>query len=124
MSPTRDFTYVEDTVDAFISAIKSKNLGEIINVGSKFEISIKDILNIFKKDFGYNFEIMIDKQRLRPKNSEVQRLFSSSIKAKKLLGWSPKYNELSGFKKGLEKTLNWFSNVENIKFYKSNIYNI
>ena len=85
---------------------------------------ITDSFRIFKKDFGYNFEIMIDKQRLRPKNSEVQRLFSSSIKAKKLLGWSPKYNELSGFKKGLEKTLNWFSNVENIKFYKSNIYNI
>lgn len=124
LSPTRDFTYVEDTVDAFISAIKSKNLGEIINVGSKFEISIKDILNIFKKDFGYNFDIMIDKERIRPKKSEVQRLFSSDIKARKLLGWKPKYNGLLGFKKGLEKTLNWFSDIENIKLYKSNIYNI
>jgi len=124
LSPTRDFTYVEDTVDAFISAIKSKNLGEIINVGSKFEISIKNILNIFKKDFGYNFDIMIDKERIRPKKSEVQRLFSSDIKARKLLGWKPKYNGLLGFKKGLEKTLNWFSDIENIKLYKSNIYNI
>jgi dTDP-glucose 4,6-dehydratase len=124
LSPTRDFTYVEDTVDAFISAMKGKNLGEIINVGSKFEISIKDILNIFKKDFGYNFDIMIDKQRLRPKKSEVQRLFSSDIKAKKLLGWKPKYKGLLGFKRGLEKTLNWFSDIENIKLYKSNIYNI
>jgi len=124
LSPTRDFTYIEDTVDAFISAIKSKNLGEIINVGSKFEISIKDILNIFKKDFGYNFDIMIDKERIRPEKSEVQRLFSSDIKARKLLGWKPKYNGLLGFKKGLEKTLNWFSDTENIKLYKSNIYNI
>lgn len=125
LSPTRDFTYVEDTVNAFILAMKKNNIfGEIINVGSKFEISIKDILNIFKKDFGYNFKIIIDKDRLRPKNSEVRRLFSSDLKAKKLLGWEPKYNKLLGFKKGLEKTLNWFSNKENIKLYNSNIYNI
>jgi len=125
LSPTRDFTYIEDTVDAFVLAMKkNNNFGEIVNIGSKFEISIKDILNIFKKDFGYNFEIIIDQNRIRPKKSEVQRLFSSDNKAKKLLGWEPKYNKLSGFKKGLVKTLNWFSNKENIKLYNSNIYNI
>jgi NAD dependent epimerase/dehydratase len=125
LSPTRDFTYIEDTVNAFVLAMKKNNIfGEIINVGSQFEISIKDMLNIFKKDFGYNFKIIIDQDRVRPKNSEVQRLFSSDLKAKKLLGWEPKYNKLLGFKKGLEKTLNWFSNKENIKLYNSNIYNI
>ena len=122
--PTRDFTFIDDTVNAFISTIKSKSYGETINVGSRFEISIKDILNIFKKDFGYNFDIIVDKQRIRPKNSEAQRLFSSDIKAKKLLKWKPKYGGLVGFKKGLKKTLDWFSDAENRKFYRSNIYNI
>ena len=72
LTPTRDFTYVEDTVDAFLSAMKVKKIsGEVINIGNKFEISIKDILKIIKKDFGYKFDVKIDKKRIRSKNSEV-----------------------------------------------------
>ena len=125
LKPTRDFTYVDDTTDAFVRAMKTKNiLGEVINIGNKFEISIEDILKILKKDFGYNFNIKIDKKRIRKKNSEVYRLFASNKKAKKILKWSPQHSGLKGFKKGLEKTINWFSNPKNLKYYNSNIYNI
>lgn len=125
LKPTRDFTYVDDTVDAFIRSMKTNKInGEIINIGNKFEISIKDILKIMKKDFGYNFKVEIDKKRVRKKNSEVDRLFSSNAKAEKILKWTPKYSGLSGFKKGLQKTISWFKKAENIRYYNSNIYNI
>ena len=125
LSPTRDFTFVDDTTDAFIKSMKTKNInGEIINIGNKFEISIKEILEILRKDFGYNFNVKIEKKRIRKKNSEVQRLFSSNAKAKKILNWSPKYGGISGFKKGLKRTIEWFSNPENLRYYKSDIYNI
>ena len=125
LTPTRDFTYVEDTVDAFINVMKVKKIsGEVINIGNKFEISIKDILKILKKDFGYKFNVKIDKKRVRAKNSEVYRLFASNVKAKKILKWSPKYDGQNGFKKGLEKTINWFSDTENFKYYNPEIYNI
>ena len=125
LTPTRDFTYIEDTINAFISAIKTKKIsGEVINIGSKFEISIKDILKIINKDFGYNFDFKIDKKRIRNKNSEVYRLYASNAKAEKILKWSPKYSGLSGFKKALEKTINWFEDPKNLKYYNSDTYNI
>jgi len=125
LTPTRDFTYVEDTVKAFLSTIKAKKIsGEIINIGNKFEISIKDILKIINKDFGYHFDVQIDKKRIRSKNSEVYRLYASNSKATKILKWHPKYSGLNGFKKALKKTIDWFSESKNIKFYNSDIYNI
>ena len=79
LSPTRDFTYVEDTANAFLTTIKNKNIsGETINLGNNFEISIRDILKILKDDFGYKFNVKIDKKRIRKKNSEVDRLFASN----------------------------------------------
>jgi dTDP-glucose 4,6-dehydratase len=124
LKPTRDFTYVEDTVDAFVLALKKNLSGEVINIGNQFEISIKNIFNIFKKDFGYDFKIIIDKKRVRSKKSEVFRLLASDTKAKKLLNWNPKYQGIIGFKKGLEKTIQWFNNPDNLKLYNSDIYNI
>jgi len=125
LSPTRDFTYVEDTVDAFYKAMTIKNAsGEIINIGNKFEISIKDIINILKKDFHYKFGVEVDKKRIRTKNSEVYRLLASNNKAMKILKWSPKYSGQKGFKKGLAKTIKWFAESKNLKYYKSDIYNI
>tara|TARA_A100001011_G_C14271657_1_gene827252 strand:+ start:988 stop:1983 length:996 start_codon:yes stop_codon:yes gene_type:complete len=125
LKPTRDFTYVEDTANAFISTIKNNKIfGEVVNFGNSFEISIKDILEIFKKDFGYNFNIKLDKKRVRAKNSEVFRLLASNKKAKKLLRWRPKYDGLNGFKKGLEKTIKWFSDNRNLSQYNSKDYNI
>ena len=122
--PTRDFTYVDDTVEAFISSIKIKASGEIINIGNKFEISIKELVHIFKNDFNYNFKIITDKKRLRPKKSEVFRLLASNKKAKKILRWKPKFEGKQGFKMSLRKTLKWFNQKENLQLYKSNIYNI
>lgn len=124
LSPTRDFTFVSDTVDAFSLCLKNNIAGEIINVGNKFEISIKDILNIFKKDFNYKFKIEIDKKRKRSKKSEVYRLWASNTKAKDILGWKPQYAGLNGFKKGLKDTVEWFKDKNNIQHYNSDIYNI
>ena len=125
LTPTRDFTYIEDAVNAFSSTIKAKKIsGQVINIGNKFEISIKDILKIINKDFGYNFNVQIDKKRIRNKNSEVYRLYASNTKAAKILKWHPKYSGLKGFKKGLEKTINWFTEAKNLKYYNSDTYNI
>lgn len=124
LSPKRDFTFVEDTVQAFVLALKKNISGEVINIGSRFEISIQGILDIFKKDFNYDFKVVVDKNRIRPKKSEVFRLLASDIKARKLLHWEPKYKDINGFKKGLEKTIDWFSNPDNLRLYNSNIYNI
>ena len=125
LNPTRDFTYVEDTANAYLKTIKNKNIsGEVINLGNNFEISINDILKILKKDFGYKFEIVIDKKRIRVKNSEVNRLYASNLKAKKILKWKPEHSKLSGFKKGLEKTIKWFKDPKNLKFYNPDVYSI
>ena len=125
LTPTRDFTYIEDTINAFLSTIKNKKIfGEVINIGNKFEISIKDILKIINKDFGYSFKVKIDKARIRKKSSEVYRLYASNAKASKILNWHPKYSGLQGFKIGLKKTISWFAEPENLKYYNSNIYNI
>jgi dTDP-glucose 4,6-dehydratase len=124
LSPKRDFTFVDDTVQAFVLALKKNISGEVINIGSRFEISIQGILDIFKKDFNYDFKVVIDAKRLRPKKSEVFRLLASDSKARKLLNWQPKYKGIIGFKKGLEKTIDWFSNPDNLRLYNSNIYNI
>jgi len=124
LTPTRDFTYVDDTVEAFVLALKKNLSGEVINIGNQFEISIKGILDIFKKDFNYDFKITIDKKRVRPNKSEVFRLLSSDVKARKLLQWKPNFKGIIGFKKGLKKTIEWFSNPDNLRLYNSNIYNI
>jgi NAD dependent epimerase/dehydratase len=124
LSPKRDFTFVDDTVQAFVLALKKNISGEVINIGSRFEISIQGIVDIFKKDFNYDFKVVIDRKRIRPKKSEVFRLLASDSKARKLLNWQPKYKGIIGFKKGLEKTINWFSNPDNLRLYNSNIYNI
>ena len=68
-------------------------------------------------------KISSDNERVRPKNSEVERLCSKNSKVKKVFNWKPKYNSIDGFKIGIEKTINWFSEVENFKSYKSEIYN-
>jgi dTDP-glucose 4,6-dehydratase len=124
LTPTRDFTYVDDTVEAFILALKKNISGEVINIGNKFEISIKGILDIFKKDFNYDFKVVIDEKRVRSKKSEVFRLLASDFKAKKLLQWNPRYQGIAGFKKGLVKTIEWFNKPDNNRLYKSDIYNI
>lgn len=125
LSPTRDFTFVEDTADSFIRSLKSNKIaGETINIGNNFEISIKDIIKIMREDFGYNLRVTLDKKRVREKKSEVYRLIASNTKAKKLLNWKPKYLKQTGLISGLRKTIDWFKKSKNIKKYKANLYNI
>ena len=125
LSPTRDFTFVEDTADSFIKAIKSKKTaGETINIGNNFEISIQEIIKIMKEDFGYNFNVILDPKRVREKKSEVFRLIASNSKAKRVLNWKPNYAGVKGFKLGLKKTIEWFRDPKNLKDYNSNSYSI
>ena len=109
MNSTRDFTFVEDTVQAYFKALNNtKCIGHVINVGNNFEISIKNIVNEVKKISGKQIKVKTDKKRLRPKNSEVNRLYSSNKKAIKILKWKPKYNGIKGFKSALKLTYNWY----------------
>jgi len=123
--PTRDFNYVQDTVDGFIAALKAENaFGETINLGSNFEISIGDTVNVIAELMNKSITIETDDKRLRPKDSEVERLWANNKKAADLIHWKPKYGGLEGFKAGLSKTIEWFSKPENLSNYKSDIYNV
>jgi NAD dependent epimerase/dehydratase len=125
LHPTRDFSYVKDTVDGFIAALNSKMfVGDVFNLGSNFEISILDTVNIISKIMNVNVEILNDSERIRPDLSEVERLFSNNSKAINQLNWSPNFGGIDGFKLGIESTIKWFSNTENLSKYKSDIYNI
>ncbi len=124
LNPTRDFTYVDDTISGMMSAINNKkSIGEIINIGSGHEISIAKLYQIISKLKKKKLKLVKSKSRIRPKQSEVMRLKASIKKANKILKWKPKYKNLDGLKKGLIKTIEWFENKENLKRYKADIYN-
>ena len=125
VTPTRDFSYVQDTVDAFIATLKSdKGLGETINFGSNFEISISDVAALIAEKMNVKIDIASDAERMRPANSEVERLWADNSKVKELFGWSPKYAGRDGLARGLQETINWFVEPENLKHFKSDIFNI
>lgn len=125
LHPTRDFNYVADTVDAFISALKSdKGLGEVVNFGSNFEISIGDTVSLIADVMGTEVEIETDEVRLRPEKSEVERLWADNYKARTLFGWEPRYAGVDGLRRGLSETVAWFANPQNLAGYKSGRYNI
>lgn len=125
LHPTRDFNYVSDTVKGFMTIAESeRSVGEVINIGSNFEISIGETVKLIAEVMGADIEIEADDHRKRPEKSEVERLWADNSKAKELTGWEPVYGGIEGFKKGLQKTVNWFSDSANLKFYKSNIYNV
>ena len=106
------------------SSLNLEKFGETINLGSGFEISIEKTVQIISYLMNTEITVKEDKNRKRPKNSEVDRLFSNNSKATKLLSWKPKFSGEEGFIKGLKKTIDWFQIKENLKFYKSNEYNI
>ncbi|SMF34045.1 NAD-dependent 4,6-dehydratase LegB [Desulfovibrio gilichinskyi] len=125
LTPTRDFNYVSDTVNGFIKILKSdSSVGEVINVGSGFEISIGDTAKLIAKCMNLDIEIESDEQRLRPKKSEVDRLLADRSKAERLTGWVPQFGNLDGFEKGLRNTIDWLSSSQNLAMYKSHIYNL
>jgi dTDP-glucose 4,6-dehydratase len=123
--PTRDFSFVEDTASGFISALKSeKGVGETINLGSNFEVSIEDTAKLIAEIMGVPVEISTDEERLRPENSEVERLWADNSKALEILGWRPSYAGLNGFREGLSKSIDWLTQPENLKLYKPGVYNL
>ncbi len=121
VTPTRDFNYVLDTVKGFAELAEcEKAIGEVVNIGSNFEISVGDTLNLIKEIIGSDVEFTQDPQRIRPKNSEVFRLWCDNSKINKLTGFQPSYD----IKAGLTATIEWFKNPKNLAMYKSNIYNL
>ena len=117
--PTRDLNYVTDTVEAFRLSLKKKNtFGQIINIGAGREISIKNLIFLLMKVTGKKKRIVIEKNRERPKSSEVLRLYSSNSKAKKLLNWKPKFAGKNGLEIALGKTVDWYKKNKN-KFTNS-----
>lgn len=124
LQPTRDFSYVLDTVQGFIAVSESPcSIGEVINIGSGYEISIQDIALLIAELMDVNLNIEIEHARVRPDSSEVQRLCADICKAKKLLAWEPLFAGREGLRRGLSETVEWFRNPENLKFYKADIYN-
>lgn len=119
LSPTRDFNYVKDTAEAFIKIAESdKTVGEVINAGSNYEISIGDTMKKIIDIIGNDVKIICDEERIRPENSEVNRLWADNTKIKELTEWKPKYN----LDLGLKETVEWIKN--NMNYYKTDIYNV
>lgn len=125
MHPTRDFNYVADTVRGFVAVAESPaSVGEVINIGSNFEVSIGDTAQMIAEVMGAEIEIETEAARLRPGKSEVERLWADNSKAKRLVGWEPAFGGREGFRRGLAETARWFGFPENLAAYKADIYNI
>ena len=119
LTPTRDFNYVKDTAEAFIKIAESdKTIGEVINAGSNYEITIGDTVKKIIDIIGADIKIICDEERIRPEKSEVNRLWADNTKIKELTGWAPNYN----IDQGLAETIEWIKN--NLQHYKTDIYNV
>ena len=119
LSPTRDFNYVKDTVSAYIAIAESdRTIGKEINIATGKEISIGDMAKVIIAQLNPKAEIICEEERLRPENSEVNRLLGSNQKLKELTEWKQKYS----FEDGIQETIKWFE--QNLDKYKIDIYNI
>lgn len=125
LHPTRDFNYVRDTVRGFIAAAESDgSIGEVVNIGSNYEISVGDTVELIAEVMGTRVNIISEDARTRPEKSEVTRLWAANEKAKRLLGWAPEYAGLDGLHRGIGETVDWFTRPENLTRYKADIYNV
>jgi NAD dependent epimerase/dehydratase len=121
LSPTRDFNYVTDTCRGFIAIGEhDETVGKEINISSNYEISMRDTLDLIKKIMKADVQFITDEQRIRPKESEVFRLWGDNSLIKNLTGIKPEYN----IESGLTETCKWFTNSKNLEKYKANIYNV
>lgn len=121
LTPTRDFNYVKDTCSGFIAIAKSeKTIGKEINIATNFEISMEDTLNLISNIMNSSVTFITENERIRPKNSEVFRLWGDNTLIKELTGFNPKYN----IRSGLEETCKWFLDKKNLEKYKTQIYNL
>ncbi|MCH6231369.1 GDP-mannose 4,6-dehydratase [Microbacterium sp. CFH 31415] len=123
LTPTRDFTYVPDTVAGFTAALTSTaGVGEVVNLGVGFEVSIGETFDLIAEAMGVDATATEDPQRLRPANSEVERLFSDNSRAKELFGWQPRFDGVDGFRDGLRATAEWFTDPANLARYRTDAY--
>ena len=121
MTPTRDLTYVTDTCRGFYEIYKTQSLaGEVTNIGMNSEISIGDLVIMISKLLKSDVEIETKKERLRPKNSEVERLVCDNSKILKNTSWKPRYK----LKDGINKFIDWMKNDDNLEYYKPGQYNV
>jgi dTDP-glucose 4,6-dehydratase len=119
LTPTRDLTFVEDTVSGFLAIARCDKLfGEVTNIGMGTDISIGDLAHLISRILGVETEIIQEKERIRPENSEVMRLLCDNSKIKQYTDWRPSYT----LEEGLRKTIDWLS--ENLHFYKPDLYNV
>ena len=117
--PTRDLTFVKDSVKGFIDFAEcEETVGEVVNLGSSYEVSINQIIDLISDCLGKKIQIKKERKRIRPEKSEVERLFSDSSKARRLFGWHPK----TDLRQGIKKTIVWYE--KNLTKYKPDIYNI
>ena len=120
-TPTRDFNYVLDTCRGFLALARcDEAIGETVNIGANFEISIGDTLNLIRELMGSEVEFLTDEQRLRPEKSEVFRLWCDNTRIRELTGYTPQVN----LREGLQATIDWFTQARNLARYKSDIYNV
>ncbi|MDB0047985.1 NAD-dependent 4,6-dehydratase LegB [Burkholderiaceae bacterium] len=121
VTPTRDFSYVADTCRGFLELARcDKAIGETVNIGSNFEISVSDTLNLIRELMSSDVEFLKDEQRIRPEKSEVFRLWCDNTKMRELTGFEPEYS----IRQGLQETINWFTRPEYLSKYKADLYNV
>ncbi|MGP0091089.1 MAG: NAD-dependent 4,6-dehydratase LegB [Xanthobacteraceae bacterium] len=123
LHPTRDFSFVADTVEGIIAVAESAaSIGEVINLGSGFEISIGEAARLIATLMGKSLELVDDSSRYRPEASEVERLLADTTKAQRLLGWRPQFAGLDGLRNGLAQTIEWFRDPANLRRYRTDAY--
>lgn len=125
LHPTRDFSFVSDTVNGFVRALGADAaIGEVINLGSGFEIGIGDTAQLVAELMDRDLELEHDNARVRPADSEVERLWADNGKAAQLLGWTPEFGGRDGFRAGLERTIAWFTDPDNLARYRTDVYQL
>lgn len=123
--PTRDFNYVRDTVRGFVAVAESDTaVGQVVNVGSNYEISIGDTARLIASLMAREVEFVSHEERLRPAGSEVERLWADNRKALEIAGWKPEFDGLAGLERGLRETIDWFGDPDHLGRYKAGRYNI
>jgi dTDP-glucose 4,6-dehydratase len=125
LSPTRDFNFASDIVAGFLAALKADGVaGEVINVGSGFEISIGNLVKLIADVMGVSVEIVTEQKRIRPAASEVERLCAANAKAKRLLGWQPQFSGTDGLTRGIDITARWLREPAHLGRYRPSTYNV
>lgn len=125
LAPTRDLTFVEDTAYGFTAALGANDsIGQVINLGTGFEISISHLAEMIASIMGKEISIVADRHRMRPAASEVERLLSDNRLARSLLGWCPRTDGEAGLRAGLAHTIDWFRLPENVRWYGPDAYRI